>query len=227
MVDAPSMLSVPLITQRALASSLSRPCLPIIAGSLAVSAAVVVGLWFLSSWLIHWMINGWVSWQWLIAALQSAAAIGVTWLIFPLLVPMFISMFVNQLAARINAHEYIDRPQGKDMPFFPELAMDMKFAGYALLLNIVILPIYLIPGLNLMIYYALNAHLLGKQYFMMVARRHIAPIDLKANMHPYRSRIYLYGLVIVVASTVPVMNLLAPVFATALMVHVYHRLFYS
>ena len=224
MFKSKPMLRVPQITQRTLASSLSPSAWPFIFGAMAVSALVVGLLWLLCSWLIDWIAGGWMSWDWLIGFLQGAAALGLAWMLFPLLIPAFIGMFVNQLAAKIDRREYADRPQGQDLPFLPEFKMDLGFALYALLLNLLILPIYLIPGINLIIYYVLNAHLLGKQYFMMISRRHMDPIALKAHMKQHRWGVYVYGLLIVVASTLPLANLLTPAFATAMMVHVYQQL---
>lgn len=221
MSRVPSLMS---ITQRAFISTASPRSWPIILGAIAVSALVIVVMWALCSQLIGWLVEHIVSWEWLISFLQGAAAIGLVWALFPLLIPMFISFFVNKLAADIDAREYPDRPAGSNMPFWPEFAMDAKFALYALLLNLLALPAYLlIPGINLVIYYALNAHLLGKQYMMMVLRRHVPKSQLKEEMKRYRHRIYLCGFVIVLCSTIPLLNLLAPAIATALMVHAYHR----
>lgn len=187
-----------------------------------MSGTVIGGLWLVSAWCIDWVISGWISWDWLINALQGVAAMIFVWLLFPLLIPAFISVFVNKLAANIERREYVDRPQGLDLPFGPELRMDLKFAAYAVLLNVLALPVYFIPGLNLIIYYVLNAHLLGKQYFMMVARRQVGAAGIKPAIKQQRMMIYALGMVIVLCSTIPIFNLLAPAFATAIMVHAFH-----
>lgn len=219
-----SALSLSQVTQRAFYSTFSRGTMPIMLGALGVSIAIIMVLWWLSSWLIGSILLDYIEWDWLITLMQGAAALGLVWGIFPLLIPLFISFFVNQLSAIIESREYPESPQGSDMPFWPEFAMDLRFSFYAIGLNLLILPFYLIPGINLIIYYALNAHLLGKQYMMMVSRRHIADQPLQDLLEAEKTKRYIYGLIIVFFSTIPVLNLIAPIFATALMVHAYQQL---
>ena len=180
-------------------------------------------LWLVASWLIGWMVGG-ISWDWLTSFLQGAAAFGLAWGLFPLLIPLFISVFVNQLAASIEKREYGEKPQGKNLPFMPELKMDLGFTAYALIINIFLLPIYLIPGINLIAYYAINAHLLGKQYFMMISRRHTDNDARKSLAQKHRSRIYICGLIVVLVTTIPGLNLVGPAFAAAIMVHLFQAL---
>ena len=52
-------------------------------------------------------------------------------------------------------------------PFWPELLHDLGFTVKALLLNILVLPLYLVPVLNLVLFYWLNGRLLGREYFVM------------------------------------------------------------
>ena len=207
-------------TGRAFSSLLSPSSWPIMIGAVIASAFVVGLLWLVASWLIGWMVGG-ISWDWLTGVLQGAAAFALAWGLFPLLIPVFISVFVNQLAASIDKREYGDKPQGKNLPFMPELKMDLGFTVYALIINILLLPVYLIPGVNLIAYYVINAYLLGKQYFMMISRRHMDTDERKSLTKKHRSRIYICGLILVLVTTIPGLNLVGPAFAAAMMVHLF------
>ena len=66
-----------------------------------------------------------------------------------------------------------------------------------------------------------NAYLLGREYFELVALRHVDGLTAKRLRLRYSGRIFVAGLVIAAFVAIPIINLLAPLFATAFMVHLY------
>lgn len=216
--------SIPELLRRTAKSALARDQMPLVFGSVAASAAAVSLIWLGSAALIRWLGESIVTWVWLMRLLEGVAGAMIAWMIFPLILPAVISIFINAICARIEKNEYPQEPQGEDMAFLPELWMDVKFALYALFLNILVLPLYLIPGINLLLYYVMNGLLLGKQYFLMVARRHHDRPALKLLMRNQSKTLFIYGLLIVGFSTIPMLNLFAPLLSAALMVHVFHSI---
>ena len=95
----------------------------------------------------------------------------------------------------------------------------LRLGGMALLLNLLALPFYLVPGVNLLIYLALNGYLLGREYFEVVAQRRLRPAQASAQRRAARGRVWSAGLVIAALSTVPLVNLIAPVIGVAFMTH--------
>jgi CysZ protein len=57
-----------------------------------------------------------------------------------------------------------------------------------------------------------------------VALRHSPPADVKRRRKANRSTLWLAGLLIAVISMIPLVNLLAPLFGTAFMVHIHKQL---
>jgi CysZ protein len=64
-----------------------------------------------------------------------------------------------------------------------------------------------------------NAYLLSREYFEMVAMRHMPPDDAKILRRENGPAVFLAGLVPAVFSLVPVVNLLVPLFATSFFTH--------
>ena len=98
----------------------------------------------------------------------------------------------------------------------------------ALLLNLILLPAYLLlllfPPLYLLVFYSVNGYLLGREYFELVAYRRLeerAADDLRRS---YRGRVMLAGVVMAFMLTIPVFNLVAPIAATAFAVHLFETM---
>ena len=146
-------------------------------------------------------------------ALSAVAA----WFLFPLLLPLISGLFVERVAGHIEQEAYERR--GKDPSPLAYALDDARFALKALLLNLLCLPLYLIPLVNIAVYYALNAHLLGREYMAMALRRHLSREETRQAISGHRATIWLAGLVIAVLSTLPAGNVIAPFMAIALATH--------
>lgn len=158
--------------------------------------------------------------------LQMAGSIGgmvVAWFLFPLLYPILMSFFDDHMAVSIEREDYPHLPVAEP-PFWPTLRADALFSLKAIGLNILCLPLYLIPLLGLLIYYCLNGYLLGMQFFRMAAGRRVSVAETKSLQRRARGSILLAGVVISVCSTIPLLNLAAPVIGVASMLHLFHAL---
>src|SRR5262249_39648939 len=93
-----------------------------------------------------------------------------------------------------------------------------------LVVNVIALFLLLVPGVNLIAFYAGNGYLLGREYFEMVAMRHLSPEEARRLRKSNLATVFLGGLIIAGLASVPIANLLTPLFATAFMVHVYKSL---
>ena len=71
----------------------------------------------------------------------------------------------------------------------------------------------------MIVFYGLNAYLLGREYFEMLALRRLDPRSAQRLRHAHRLRCLIAGLVIAGLLTLPVVNLVAPLLAAAFMVH--------
>jgi len=178
----------------------------------AVSACVahVSALWQ------GWQYASYVPW------LAGIGAFILAWLLFPALMPLIISFFDNSIINTIETQEYPSQLDRIRVAPGQQFFHDLGFAAKAILLNIIALPFYLIPVVNLFLFYALNGYLLGNEFYLAVARRHLPLVEAKAARKRDAGNVFFGGVVLVFFSTIPLVNLIAPFWAIALMTHLYH-----
>ncbi len=68
---------------------------------------------------------------------------------------------------------------------------------------------------------ALNGYLLGREYYEMPAFRRLQRPVAKQVYAAHRGQLTLGGVLIAILSTIPFVNLIAPILATAFMVHLF------
>jgi CysZ protein len=92
--------------------------------------------------------------------------------------------------------------------------------------NLIALPLYLIPVLNVVIFYGVNAYLLGREYFELVALRRLDPRAARGLRRTHRWRFFTAGLLMAALFTIPFVNLVASLIAAAFMAHLVIMLTY-
>jgi CysZ protein len=142
----------------------------------------------------------------------------------PAVAALFASLFLDQLAGHIETRDY----PGNVAPaasFARTLRAGLRFAALVLGVDLVLVPVELgLPGAGEILALLVNGWLLGREYFELAALRHM---DLGAVDHLRRGNgvvIWISGTLIALASMIPAINLIAPLFGTALMVHLFHRM---
>lgn len=207
--------------------SLFSPGMPgIFVKSIFVTIAALIGFVVCSSLFFGWLgqaLHGYAIAS-LLPWLGSMGAGVIAWFLFPGIMPVIIHFFDEGIASVIEQHDYPGTPHTPEQPFWPKLTRDLRFAFVAIGLNLLVLPLYLLPGLNLILFYLLNGYLLGREFFAMVARRHLPPAESEALYRANRTIVVMAGIGLAAMATVPVANLFAPFWGIAVMVHLYHRL---
>lgn len=86
------------------------------------------------------------------------------------------SMFVGGLLfdfAAERVEKAIGAPPARKPKLLEGLITGIRVAIPSLLLNILCAPIYLIPGVNLLVFYSVNGYLMGRDYAMLAALRRL------------------------------------------------------
>ncbi len=143
------------------------------------------------------------------------AAIIISWLLFPVTVPAIASLFEDKAAMIIEENEYNLQDDVNGYPWVKE----MIFLVQGIIFNLVLLPVYAIPVLNIFVYYLLNSWLVGKGLFMLAATRYHTQAGAKQLWEKNGLTIKLYGALLLFISSVPGINLVAPLFGIIIMVH--------
>jgi len=134
------------------------------------------------------------------------------------------ALFIDEVAEEVERTSFPADPVGRSLPIATSLLLSVKFFGLVLLVNFFALLMLLIPGVNIAAFFVANGYLLGREYFELAAMRYRPVEEAKALRRENSVRVFLAGLAIAGIVVVPFLNLITPVFATALMVRVHKRL---
>jgi CysZ protein len=174
--------------------------------------------------VIVWLV---LPWSWLAAALAVVAGLGlVLGLAFAITPVSFVvaGFFFDELAAIVESEAGPEHPLGSTPPLADIMLVSIKFAGAAILVNIVALVLFFVPGLNAIVFFVANAYLLGRGYFEFAALRYRAVEDVVAMRRAHALEIFVAGLIIALLAAIPLANLLTPLFGAAFMVRVHRNL---
>lgn len=195
-----------------------------LAGALLVYGALVGLVWWASTGTTLFAA-GWAESAADIAAL--VAALIVPLLFFPALVTMVMGPFLDQVADAVEARHYPHLNWPRPQKWSEVMATTLRFLALSVVINLLALPIYgilLFTGLTVVLIYLVNGYLLGREYFEVVALRRLTPSEAKILFRNRLGRLWLAGAIITFLFSIPFLNLLAPVIATAFMTHVFQQL---
>jgi len=188
--------------------------------SLLLSAACFALLCGGSVFELHHVLaaHGWLAW--LAGILGGAAALaGAIWLFLPVAV-VIASAFMEPVCRAVERRWYPGLPPPTGARFEAQLWDGIVVGGTVLALNLVSLVLaLLIPGIGLLLGWAITAWALGRGFFVAVAMRRMSREQAATLYLQHRSQVLLQGAALTLLGYVPVANLLLPVLAPACMVH--------
>ena len=221
---------------RALSLTLGQIADPVFRGVLIKSVIFTLILFVGLTVLFYWAVpevkvfeSDWLQW------LNSVLEVGGGLAFFALLVLTFSTtatliggIFLDDIAEAVEKRHYAGDPPGRSADFSKTFAVSIRFIGVTIMLNILVLPLYLIallfPPLFAFIFYGLNGYLLSREYFELVSLRHQDAKSARRIRKANRTKVFLAGVIIAFIITVPIVNLVVPILATAFMLHVFKSL---
>ena len=193
--------------------------------SLLLSLVLQVGIAVLAWWGLKSFAN--FEWKWINDVIVWASGAGVVVLalmLFPASFGIVISIFMERIADIVEGEYYPALGKARGIPIWTGVWTGVVFLFAVLLLNLVMLPLYLVAlfvaGLGAVLFYAINGWLTARLYYEQVALRRRTPAEVKAWRKANAGVLWLTGIVIVFLGTIPILNLIVPVLGTAAMVHV-------
>ena len=189
---------------------------------------LTIGLLILLGVAIEWTFSHFVQWpDWIETTIEwlggLALVVGSIFLIPPV-TALIAGLYLDDVAAEVERTQYPADPPGRELSTPRAIGLALKFFIVVLLVNIVALFLLLVPGVNLIAFYLGNGYLLGREYFELAAMRHLAHPEAKRLRKANRLTVFLCGLIIAGLASVPILNLLTPLFATGFMVRIYKGL---
>ncbi len=189
---------------------------------IGTAMAVFAVLWLVIGFLLTSTVffsTGWL--ETAVDLLGGLATLIITWFLFPGIMSALIGLFLEDIAGAVEARHYPSLPKAKGLPATAAMLTTLRFLGVVIILNVPLLIFLLFPPVFPFVFYAVNGYLLSREYFELVALRRIGPEEMRSLRRAHRGRLFMAGVMITLLLTVPLVNLLAPIVATAAMVHLF------
>lgn len=199
--------------------------------SALASAALLVGLVIGIKWLLAGLRL--FNWSWLNTAVEWVGSLGgvvLALLLFPAVLSIVMSIFLDLVAEAVDARHYPHLPKAPGQGLWAGLWTGIRFALMMIGVNLLLLIVWAVLAITVVLaplvpvlFFTVNGYLVGRDYFESAAFRRHPPSTVKALRQAYLGRLWLAGIIIALMASVPILNLIAPLIGTALMVHVAHE----
>lgn len=181
---------------------------------------------------IAWVVPGEITLPWLgpIHGLAWAAGIagGLAMLglsVF-LMVPVasaFSALFLDEVAEAVEL-AYYPGPPGRALGLWAGLAEGAGLLGVMILVSALALALSFVLGpFGPVLFWGVNGWLLGREYFRMVALRHLPRDQVRALMRRHGGTIWLAGGLMAAPLSFPLVGLFVPVLGAATFTHLFQR----
>ena len=208
----------------------SPPLRAILWKSLALTLGILVVIWFGLTRAINWFLSQHhlsVDYPFLdtLAVFFAGAGLFVDLAyVMPAVSILVAGYFLDDAAEIVERTDFPNDPPGLALPLGTAMLYALRFAGLALLVNLVALILFFVPGVNLVAFFGANAYLLSREYFELAAGRFRPMAEAGAMRRHYGGTTLVAGILLAGLMVVPVLNLVTPLFGIALMVHVHKGL---
>ncbi len=210
---------------RAFGLTFSRDYRRVLLRSIALAIALLIALGIGAYYALTYFVTLDMPWAQLTLEILSAVGIviGAIFLVPPV-TSLVAGLFLDDVAAQVESSEFLDQNVGTALPIGRSIWLSIKFFGVMVGVNLVALLLLLVPGVNLVVFYIANGYLLGREYFQLAAMRYRSEDEVALVRRHHALGIFLAGLIIAVVVSIPILNLITPVFATIFMVRLHKRM---
>ncbi|WP_420548414.1 EI24 domain-containing protein [Curvivirga sp.] len=209
------------------------------------SLLTAIGI-FILTWMVIWSALGAVVWTelpffigdvitWMGDTFDFLAVSGgivisivLTYFLFPAVMTASMGIFLDDVCEAVEEKHYPLLGKARDTSTVEAIINALKFLGIVVAVNIIALPFYVmtfwILGLGLVLYYLINGYLMGREYFEQVAHRRMLPNQARKMRKKNSGTVMLLGFICAFMMTIPFLNLLTPLVATAMMSHLFMKM---
>jgi len=200
--------------------------------SILVAIGIFVAATLLASWLTSLIPE--TGTGWLDSLLDPLINIGTPlamviagYFIFPALVTMALGFYLDDIVDAVENRYYPGRPASRQVGTMEDIWIGVRLLILMVFVSLPVTLVLTVTGflapIAPFVYLGLNGFFLGREYFEIVAIRHMTR-DLVDQRRKERGLVVWFGgLILAGLFFVPVVNLLAPVLGAALFTHVVQR----
>ena len=161
---------------------------------------------------------------WIFAIAAGLGIIVGSIFLMPAVTALVGSFFVDDIALEVERTHYPNEPVGSALPLPRAVVEGAKTALLAVLVYLIAVPFLLFAGIGVVIFFVATAYLLSREYFELAAMRFHPVDEAKRLRKAHQSTVFIAGLFIAAFVSIPIVNLAAPLFAMAMMVHVHKQI---
>lgn len=193
-----------------------------VAGTIGLFLALWLGLW----WAVHYVPDFDLSWLHDVLLIVSTFLVFVAFILMGAPVAqMFASIFIDRVAAAVEAKHYPQATQGGGATLGGLLVAGLSFTAVSLALNLLALPLQIASaGIGTVVLLFVNGYLTSRTFFELAALRHVDAREARSLRRKHRVRLFLGGALISFLAMIPFVNFFAPLFGAAMMTHEYNKL---
>ncbi len=166
----------------------------------------------------------WTAMVWIVSILATLGIVTGAIFLMPAVTAVVGSFFVDEVADYVERAGYPADPPGRALALTRALIEGLKTAVLALVVYVFALPFVIFAGLGFLILFLANAWLLSREYFELAAMRFHPSTEAKALRRQHAGYLFAAGLIIAAVVSIPIVNLVTPLFAMTFMVHLHKRL---
>lgn len=195
--------------------------LTLVVRCVVASLGVFLALWWGVAAACHALVSDLGSWSPYLAGLGGGlVAFFAAWFLLPAVLGLFVGLVLEPVAVAVEAIHHPGLGKAPGQSLVSSLRMAMRSLALLLVVNVALLVLLVVAPVGWPVaWVVLNGWLLGGEFFDAAGARRLPVADLGALRRRVRGETFVLGVVIALGAAVPFVNLLLPVWATALFVH--------
>lgn len=208
----------------AFAQTFSPPLRKVLLKSIGLALLLLVALGAALQWLLQYLAPLAHPYDYIAAILLGVLTLVIAFFAMAPVTSLMAAIFLDDVAEEVERTKFPADAPGQSLSVPRAMGLSIKFFGVVLIVNLVaVLLWFVIPVLNVGVFYIANAYLLSREFFEMAAMRYRSPEEARRLRQQNAVPVFISGLIIAAVVIVPVLNLITPVFATAFMVRRHKR----
>jgi CysZ protein len=218
------MMFQPFITSfKGLSDLFSQTLFRLLLLSMAIAASLLAGaVWVVTRFVVPLIPD----WQGRLGSAAEATASGaaiilafvVALVLWPIVAMIVSGLFFDVAADRLEAKILPENRRGKPPSPLAGLSAGLRFASVSIPLNLLAIPLYFIPGINLVVAIGLNAFLLSRENYVLAALRYGSFAAAKGELRAHRMAVLVAALPGACMCIIPFVSFIVPLWMLATMV---------
>ncbi len=183
-------------------------------------------------WFINWLSGSEISLPFIGTVPWLNDVLNYSGIVLVLILPVFLmvpvasaitSIFLDEVAQAVEDKHFPTLPPARRIPVSEAVMDGLSFLGVLIVANLLAFILYAIfTPLAPFIFWAMNGFLLGREYFTLAAMRRVGRDGARKLRAKHSTTIWVAGTLMAIPLSVPLVNLVIPIFGAATFTHIYH-----